>query len=58
MSKQEIISLMDETDDEFILDELYDELDRRQLDLELRDYREDDYWAAQSDRLELFMNEY
>ena len=41
-----------------IIDEVYDELDRRERDEELRDHTESDRLAAFSERFELFYNEY
>lgn len=58
LSKERLISLLDETDDEALMDEIYDELERRERDLELRDWTEDDYWAAKSDLYEMWRREY
>ena len=46
----------DATEDQ--IDEAYDELDRREDDARFQDHTESDYYAAQSERLEMFMNEY
>lgn len=58
MTKAELVALLDTTDDGDLRDSIYDELDRRAHEHELRDTTEEDATAAWNDRYEMWRNEY
>lgn len=58
MTTQKLHNLLGSTTKGYLIDEIYDELERRERDLELRDWREQDARAAAEERLELWRREY
>ena len=58
MTNDELHELLHNSDDAGDIDEAFAELERRQEAEQLRDYTEDDYYAAKSDLYEMWRNEY
>lgn len=58
MTRQELIDLINSSDNDAEIDEAYDELDHRDRAIELMDWTEQDARAAQEERFEMFYNEY
>jgi hypothetical protein len=58
MSTEQLGRLLEVTQDEELMDEIYDELERRREDLDLMDWREQDARAAAEERIQLWREEY
>lgn len=50
--------MLNTTDDEVVLEEIYDELERRERAEETRDYDEQDRRAYEEERIQMWRDEY
>lgn len=58
MSTKDLYDLLNRTSDDYLADEIYDELERRERAEELKDWDEQDRRAAAEERIEMWRREY
>lgn len=58
MGRKDLEDMLAVSSDDALIEEIYDELERRERDEELRDWDEQDRRAAQEERLEMWRNEF